>query len=136
MYVTLSAENRPVPELPQPARSVRHAPLTRLGTGQHLYREGDPVERLYQVVSGVVRLTRMLDNLAVIIGVEALCAAQGIEARAPLKTSKSLQNALDAIRAAVPSLTSDRYLAPDIEAGATLVQSDALAKATGVDLGL
>ena len=62
MYVTLSAENRPVPELPQPARSVRHAPLTRLGTGQHLYREGDPVERLYQVVSGVVRLTRMLED--------------------------------------------------------------------------
>ncbi|MEM9474025.1 MAG: histidine ammonia-lyase [Pseudomonadota bacterium] len=85
---------------------------------------------------GARRLKRMLDNLAVIIGVEALCAAQGIEARAPLKTSKSLQNALDAIRAAVPSLTSDRYLAPDIEASAALVQSDALAKATGVDLGL
>ncbi|MEO0744669.1 MAG: helix-turn-helix domain-containing protein [Pseudomonadota bacterium] len=62
MYVTLSAENRPIPALPQPMRTARHVPLTRLGTGQHLYREGDPVERLYQVVSGVVRLTRMLED--------------------------------------------------------------------------
>ncbi|MEM6825378.1 MAG: aromatic amino acid lyase, partial [Pseudomonadota bacterium] len=85
---------------------------------------------------GAFRLHRMLDNLAVIIGVEAICAAQGIEARAPLVTSERLQRGLAAIRRVVPALTSDRYLAPDIEASAELVRSDALAQATGAEIAL
>ena len=36
------------------------------------------------------RLGRMNRNLNTIIGVELMCAAQGIEFRAPLKTSPSL----------------------------------------------
>jgi histidine ammonia-lyase len=36
---------------------------------------------------GARRLKKMAENLSVILGVEALCAAQGIEARAPLETS-------------------------------------------------
>ncbi|MEM9231578.1 MAG: histidine ammonia-lyase [Pseudomonadota bacterium] len=85
---------------------------------------------------GARRLQRMLDNLSVIIGVEALCAAQGIEARAPLVTSQRLQRALAAIRDVVPALTSDRYMAPDIEACAALVKNDTLAEATGVEITL
>ncbi|MEM1064109.1 MAG: histidine ammonia-lyase [Pseudomonadota bacterium] len=85
---------------------------------------------------GARRLARMRDNLAVIIGVEALCAAQGIEARSPLATSARLQRALITIRNVVPPLASDRYLAPDIEAITELVKSDALADATGVELAL
>ncbi|MDU8944250.1 histidine ammonia-lyase [Ovoidimarina sediminis] len=83
---------------------------------------------------GARRLKRMLDNLSVILGVEALCAAQGIEARAPLVTSAPLQAALAAIRAGVPPLAQDRYLAPEIEAVADLVRRDALAEAAGLTL--
>jgi histidine ammonia-lyase len=36
---------------------------------------------------GARRLGRMNANLSVILGVEALCAAQGIDFRAPLTTS-------------------------------------------------
>jgi histidine ammonia-lyase len=36
---------------------------------------------------GARRLMRMTPNLASILGVELLCASQGIECRAPLKTS-------------------------------------------------
>jgi hypothetical protein len=57
-------------------------------------------------------------NLSVILGVEALCAAQGIDFRAPLTTAPRLQAAIDALRAEVPTLDQDRYLAPDIEAAA------------------
>ncbi|MGV6849818.1 MAG: histidine ammonia-lyase [Marinibacterium sp.] len=85
---------------------------------------------------GALRLRRMLDNLAVILGVEAMCAAQGIEARAPFVTSQRLQDALAALRAVVPPLEADRYLAPDIETCADLVRRDALARAAGVDLAL
>ncbi len=43
---------------------------------------------------GALRLGRMTQNLSVILGVEAMCAAQGIEARAPLVTSPALQAVL------------------------------------------
>jgi len=78
------------------------------------------------------RLERMNRNLAVIIGVEAICAAQGVEFRAPLQTSPALQSVLAAFRAHVPTLTEDRYMAPDLEVAAAMVQSGALC--TGLDL--
>lgn len=78
---------------------------------------------------GARRLMDMNANLSVILGVEALTGAQGIELRAPLKTSAPLAAAVAAIRAAVPSLEDDRYMAPDIEAAAALVRSGALIEA-------
>ncbi len=78
---------------------------------------------------GAFRLLRMVENLSVILGVEALCAAQGIEARAPLNTSKALASVLTRIRADVPALENDRYLAPDLEKATTLVRDGALLEA-------
>jgi histidine ammonia-lyase len=57
-----------------------------------------------------------------------MCAAQGIEFRAPLKTSPILQEALKHIRAAVPTVKDDRFLAPDIAASAELIASGAIAQ--------
>jgi len=71
---------------------------------------------------GAFRLMRMVENLAVILGVEALCAAQGIEARAPLATSQPLARVVARLRADVPALNEDRYLAPDIALAAELVR--------------
>lgn len=85
---------------------------------------------------GARRLQRMVENLAVILGVEALCAAQGIEFRAPLVTSARLQAAHAAIRAVSPKVTEDRYLAPDIAAAARLVKERALVAATGLEFAL
>ena len=82
---------------------------------------------------GARRLMRMVDNLAVIIGVESLCAAQGIEARTPLVTSAPLQRVLACLRAEIPPLVEDRYLAADIEAAAGLLRGDALANAAGLE---
>ena len=80
---------------------------------------------------GAVRLRRMCDNLAVILGVEALCAAQGIGFRAPLRTSPRLQAVVDLIRRHVPALGADRAMAPDLRAAAALVASGALAREAG-----
>lgn len=74
----------------------------------------------------------MVDNLGVILGVEALCAAQGIEARAPLLTSAPLQAVIARLRADIPTLAEDRYLAPDLERAAALIRSDALAEVAGL----
>jgi histidine ammonia-lyase len=78
------------------------------------------------------RLTPMAANLARIIGIEALCAAQGVEFRAPLLTSPPLRAALARLRADAPALGEDRFLAPDLEAAAALVRSGALVEATGI----
>ena len=68
----------------------------------------------------------MTANLAGILGVEALTAAQGIDLRRPLETSGELQKAHAAIRRAVPELEVDRYMSRDIAAAAELVSSGAL----------
>jgi histidine ammonia-lyase len=75
---------------------------------------------------GAFRLQKMVENLNTIIGVELLCAAQGIEFRAPLKTSASLTACISRLRQDVPTLGSDRYLAPDIEQASKLIASGAL----------
>lgn len=72
------------------------------------------------------RLLRMNDNLSGILGVEALCAVQGIEFRAPLQTSKPLQQAMAALRTKVATLTDDRFLAPDIARASAMIQNGEL----------
>jgi len=78
---------------------------------------------------GARRLKRMNANLAHILGVEALCAAQGIEFRAPLETSPALARVIARLRQEVPPLQEDRYMAPDLVAAAALVASGALVEA-------
>jgi len=78
---------------------------------------------------GAYRLARMNRNLSAIQAVEAMCAAQGVEARAPLATSPQLQRVIDRLRREVPTLGKDRYLAPDIETTTALVRSGALVEA-------
>ena len=75
---------------------------------------------------GARRLLQMTENLFGIVGIEALTAAQGVEFRAPLATSPELQKAIDAIRAVVPTLEIDRYMANDLEAASSLIATGAL----------
>ncbi len=75
---------------------------------------------------GAVRLGRMVANLERILGVELICAAQGIEFRAPLATSAPLARVVAELRRTVPSLDADRFMAPDLEAAADLLRSGAL----------
>jgi histidine ammonia-lyase len=62
------------------------------------------------------RLGEMVDNTAVVVGIEAMAAAQGIELNRPLKSSPLIEAQFDIIRSKVAFLDRDRYLAPDIEA--------------------
>lgn len=83
---------------------------------------------------GAVRLGRMCENLERILGVELLCAAQGIEFRAPLTTSAPLALAVKRLRQDVPTLADDRYLAPDIERAAILIGTGVIVAATQCDM--
>jgi histidine ammonia-lyase len=72
---------------------------------------------------GARRLLEMNENLSGILAVEAMAAAQGIELRAPLKTSEPLQNIITQLRDVSPPLTEDRIVSPDIEQLAGLLRS-------------
>ncbi|NBZ87558.1 histidine ammonia-lyase [Stagnihabitans tardus] len=81
---------------------------------------------------GARRLGQMVDNLNVILGVEAITATQGIDFRAPLKTSLPLQRAAQKLRETIPPLGDDRYMAPDLKEAARLIETGALTEATGI----
>ncbi len=83
---------------------------------------------------GARRLIDMNANLSVIIGVELLTGAQGIELRAPLQTSAPLARVIAALRKDVPSLVNDRYMATDLESAAALVRAGAVIAAAGPDI--
>ncbi len=72
---------------------------------------------------GAARLLRMADNLAAILGVELLCAAQGVGFHAPLATSEPLARAVAALRGRVPPLGDDRFLAPDMAQATAMLET-------------
>lgn len=72
------------------------------------------------------RLADMAANSAGIVAIELLAAAQGIDFRAPLKTSSRLQRVHALIRSRVAFYDHDRYFAPDIALIQALVESGEL----------
>jgi histidine ammonia-lyase len=72
------------------------------------------------------RLQPMIANVAHILGIELLAAAQGIDFLRPLTSSAALEHAHRLLRAQCPSITTDRYMAPEIERATALVTGGAL----------
>jgi histidine ammonia-lyase len=71
------------------------------------------------------RLAAIADNVANIVAIELLAAAQGLDFQRPLASSAPVEAAFALIRARVPRLHEDRLLAPDIAAAAALVREGA-----------
>ena len=71
------------------------------------------------------RLGDMGGNTAGIVGIELLAACQGLDFRAPLKTSPPLEEAKKLLRGKVSFYDRDRYFSPDIEAASRLIMESA-----------
>ena len=71
------------------------------------------------------RLGDMGDNTAGIVAIELLAACQGLDFRAPLKSSPRLEEAKRLVRGRVAFYDRDRYFSPDIEAATQLIRSSA-----------
>jgi histidine ammonia-lyase len=80
------------------------------------------------------RLLPMSENLTQILGCELLMATQGCDFHAPLASSAALERVRALVRARVPRLNEDRYMAPDMAVAAELVRSGAVAAAAGIVL--
>ena len=81
------------------------------------------------------KLRRVLDNLTAILAVEALCAAQALELRAPLEPGPATGAALRRIRREVPFRETDAFLAPALRSATELVRSGELALVAGETAG-
>jgi histidine ammonia-lyase len=80
-----------------------------------------------------LKLRRLLENLARVLAIEAVCAAHGLDLRAPLQPAPATRAVLAAIRSRIPGPGADRYLAPDLAAAEELVRAGVLlAAAEGV----
>jgi len=81
---------------------------------------------------GARRLMRMNANLSHILGIELLCAAQGVQFRTGLKSSVPLEAVVGRLRQHCDALGNDRYLAPDLAAAADLIRTGQIPEAAGL----
>jgi histidine ammonia-lyase len=72
------------------------------------------------------RLDQMAHNTGVIVGIELLAAAQGIEFHRPLTSSDHLEHVHAQLRQRVPAFDEDRFFAPDIELAKRMVMEGEL----------
>ena len=86
-------------------------------------------------VTAALKAARVVANTRRILAVEALAATQALEIRRPLRSSVPLEAALEVLRRRLPASTSDRVLAPEIEAIAELLREGALDRAAADVLG-
>ncbi|MGA8022584.1 MAG: histidine ammonia-lyase [Candidatus Acidiferrales bacterium] len=67
-------------------------------------------------MGGARRIQPMLTNLRNVLAIELLCACQGLDLLAPLRTGTEAQKAYAIVRAESKVVDADRSLAPDIRA--------------------
>ncbi len=80
--------------------------------------------------TGALHLREVLDRAQTVLAIEALCAAQGLDFRSPMRPGAGLLRAHARLRERIPHLAEDRSPAPDIAAARELlVSGDLLAAA-------
>lgn len=74
-------------------------------------------------MGAALKARQVADNIKTVLAVELLCACQGIDLLAPLRTGRLAERAYKAVRKVSPTLEADRALAPDIEAVRQLISA-------------
>jgi histidine ammonia-lyase len=76
--------------------------------------------------TGALHLRAVMSRAETVLAIEALCAAQGLDFRAPMRPGAGVARAQASLRERVPHLEEDRSPSPDITAALELVHSGAL----------
>ena len=84
---------------------------------------------------GARKALRIVENAERVLAVEALCAAQALDFRRPLRSGHGVEAAHRAIRAVVPFRTDDTVFEPDLAAAADLVRLGTLVEAAEAEVG-
>jgi histidine ammonia-lyase len=77
-------------------------------------------------MGAALKLKQIVANVAQIVAIELLCAAQGVEVHAPLAPGRGVKEALRRLRAEVVPVRGDETLGPRMEAARDLVLRGAL----------
>jgi histidine ammonia-lyase len=85
--------------------------------------------------SAARKLRVALRNLARVLGVELMCAAHGLDLRAPLEPGAGTGAALAVVRARIAGPGPDRHLAPDLAAAGELIIGGELLRAVAAAVG-
>ena len=88
-------------------------------------------DHVSMATNAALRLAPMAGNVAAIVAIELLAAAQGVELRAPLMSSPKLQRALQQVRGAAAFWDRDRAFAPDLARMRALVEQGAFMSLIG-----
>ncbi len=78
---------------------------------------------------------RVVANTAKVLGIEVLCAAQGLDLGEKLRPGAGVDAAYRALRKKVPMLAQDRFLAPDLATAEHLVENGDLVAAAEKKVG-
>jgi histidine ammonia-lyase len=73
-----------------------------------------------------LKLRQIHDHVRTVLAIELLCAAQGLDLRAPLVPGPRLRAAHQCIRAVVPMMKRDRPIYPDVAAVLALIDDGSL----------
>src|SRR6185295_6930775 len=114
-----------VPQVTAAALASENKSLAHPASVDSLPTSANQEDHVSMATFAARRLSAMARNSAGIVAIELLAAAQGIDFRAPLKTSPALQQVHALVRSRVAFYDHDRYFAPDIEAIRALVESGA-----------
>jgi histidine ammonia-lyase len=79
--------------------------------------------------TAALKLATIHDHVRTVLAIELLCAAQGIDLRRPLTTTRPLEAVHAAIREKIPPMLTDRPLAPDIATMRALIDDGTLVTA-------
>jgi len=78
--------------------------------------DGNKEDVVPMAMGAALKARRVVANLQRILAIELMCAAQGLDLRAPLRPGRGVRLGHEKVRAVIPSLSGDRVLAGDIEA--------------------
>jgi len=91
--------------------------------------DGSKEDVVPMAMSAAWKLGRVVRNVQHVMGIELMCAAQGVEYRRPLRAARSVEEAVAVVREHVAPLVQDRVLAPDITALADAISAGRFAQA-------
>jgi histidine ammonia-lyase len=86
-------------------------------------------------VTAARKAERIVDHVSTVLAIEALCAAQALDLRRPLRPGRGVEAARSAIRRRIPHLKEDRVLAPDIERAKRMLDDGSLRAAVEKEIG-
>ena len=85
--------------------------------------DGGKEDHVSMGMTGALKLRQIVEHAERIVGIELMCAAQGLEFRRPLKSGTQVEMAYKAVRSVVARLEQDRVLATDMDAIAGAVRA-------------